>query len=302
MKGLATLVFSSATLLGSDAYLFTSFRSNGETGVFAAVSSDGRQWVPALGGQAWIKPEKTGELMRDPWLGQGPDGVWHMLWTWGWGGDGTPLRLGHASSKDLERWSAQDEIRVFADEPNAQNAWAPEAVWDSARGEWVVFWATTVAPFQQGTPKQRNHRIFAIRTKDWKQFTKPELFFDPGYNTIDSTIVKDGDRYVMVFKDERNPPVGKRLRLAFAKSPQGPWTDVSEPWSGDWVEGPTAVKIGDLWWIYFDHYAKPQHYEAATTRDWKTFQDVTAQVQFPEGQRHGTVVRIPVEVAKRLAK
>jgi hypothetical protein len=37
----------------------------------------------------------------------------------------------------------------------------------------------------------------------------------------------------------------KRLRLAFADSPGGPWKDTTEPFSGDWVEGPSAVKIGE---------------------------------------------------------
>jgi hypothetical protein len=48
-------------------------------------------------------------LMRDPWLGQGPDGGWHMLWTWGWTAKemGGKLKIGYASSKDLIHWSPQ---------------------------------------------------------------------------------------------------------------------------------------------------------------------------------------------------
>jgi hypothetical protein len=29
-------------------------------------------------------------------------------------------------------------------EPKACDAWAPEAVFDAARQEWVIFWATTI--------------------------------------------------------------------------------------------------------------------------------------------------------------
>ena len=113
-------------LFGADAYLFTSFRSNGETGVFAALSPDGRKWTPLNNDRAWIKPEHPGMLMRDPWLGQGPDGTWHMLWTWGWTKGATgPLRIGHTSSKDLMAWAPQEEIRVLEQEPEARNAWAP---------------------------------------------------------------------------------------------------------------------------------------------------------------------------------
>lgn len=284
-------------LLAADPYLFTSFRSNGETGIFAALSPDGRTWTPINHNQPWIKAELPGMLMRDPWLGRGPDGIWHMLWTWGWTKDAAgPLRIGHASSKDLIHWSPQAEIRVLEQEPAARNAWAPEAIWDPSRKEWVIFWATTIPGRFLATDHDGdngyNHRIYATRTKDWKTFTKSELFFDPGYSAIDATIVHDGARWIMIFKDERKTPLQKRLRLAFAKSPQGPWTDVTEPFSGDWVEGPTAAKIGDTWWIYFDHYAKPQHYGALTTKDWKQFTEAT-DVSFVEGQRHGTVVQIP---------
>ena len=104
----------------------------------------------------------------------------------------------------------------------------------------------------------------------------------------------------MIFKDERKTPLKKNLRLAFANSPAGPWTGISEPFSESWNEGPTAIKIGVDWWIYFDHYQKPQHYGAMRTHDWKAFEDMTSQVHFPSGQRHGTVVSIPETVAMKL--
>src|SRR4051794_35457202 len=113
-------------LFAADTWLFTSFRGNGETGVFPATSHDGRQWNPINGNQPWIKPEVPGMLMRDPWLGQGPDGTWHMLWTWGWTrGAAGPLRIGHTSSRDLVHWGPQQEIPVMQQEPGARNAWAP---------------------------------------------------------------------------------------------------------------------------------------------------------------------------------
>jgi hypothetical protein len=38
-------------LVAGDWYLFTSFRRNGETGVFFALSEDGRKWTPLHGNQ-----------------------------------------------------------------------------------------------------------------------------------------------------------------------------------------------------------------------------------------------------------
>lgn len=290
----------------AESYLFTSFRSNGETGLFLAASSDGKTWTPLNGDKSWLKPEKPGELMRDPWLGRGPDGVWHLLWTWGWtkaAGDAS-LKIGHATSKDLLQWTAQEEIPVLRNEPAARNAWAPEAVWDDGRKEWTIFWATTIPGrfpnTEQTGDSGYNHRLYSMTTKDWKTFTPAKLFFDPGFNAIDSTIVQDGKRWVMIFKDERKSPVVKALKVAFADSPAGPWRDISEPFTPAWNEGPTAVRVGNEWWIYFDHYQKPQHYGAVKTTDWKQFTDITEEVHFPAAQRHGTVVKISDAMAAEL--
>ena len=216
-------------LFSADSYLFTSFRRNGETGVFFAQSNDGRKWTPLNGDQPWLKPDHAGELMRDPWLGQGPDGTWHMLWTWGWTAkeSGGKLIIGYANSKDLIHWSPQRGLEVMANEPAARNLWAPEAAWDAERKEWILFWATTISgrfPDTEGTGDTGyNHRIYSTTTKDFQSFTPARLWFDPGFNSIDTTLVRDGKRWIMVFKDERKNPQVKRLRLAFADSPQGPW-------------------------------------------------------------------------------
>jgi len=289
MMGLI-LVLLALPALASPRYLFTSFRGNGETGVFLAESSDGRTWSPANGGRPIITPAEPGMLMRDPWLGKAPDGTWHLLWTWGWTKSQEPhstLKIGHATSRDLQHWSTQQGIPVLADDPLARNAWAPEAVYEPAQKQWIIFWATTSSEEKA----EYDHRIYSISTRDWKTFTPARHFFDPGFSAIDSTIVKVGSRWLMVFKDERKTPLMKKLRLAWANSPEGPWSDATEPFTEAWVEGPTIMKIGRWWWVYFDHYTKPQHYGAVRTRDWVHFEDMTAAVHFPEGQRHGTAVQ-----------
>jgi hypothetical protein len=308
VKRLAVLLLLALPVLASDWFLFTSFRKNGETGVFFALSPDGRKWTPLNGNQPWITPQHEGMLMRDPWLGQGPDGVWHLLWTWGWTRQqtGGTLKFGHASSKDLIHWTPQEPVSVLENEPSARNVWAPEAVWDSGKRQWIIFWATTIPvrfpDTEQTGDNGYNHRLYATTTRDWKIFSPAKLWFDPGFKSIDATLVRDGERWIMVFKDERKNPLMKRLRLAFSSSPEGPWRDVTEPLARDWVEGPSAIHIGGEWWIYFDHYAKPHFYGAVRTRNWKTFEDMTDQVSFPEDHRHGTVVRISEAMARGLER
>ena len=283
------------------AWLFTSFRGNGEDGLHLAWSADGYRWADLK--RAFLKPQVgQNKLMRDPCLRQAPDGTFHMVWTPGWWERG----FGHASSKDLIHWSEQQYVPVMAAEPKAKNVWAPELFYDDAKQQsrpqrpredkWLIFWATTVPGRFPETDKggDNNHRIYCVTTKDFETFSDPKLFLDPGYNVIDATIIKAEPRYVMIFKDER--PGKKNLRLAFSDAAEGPWEGVTEPFTGDWVEGPSAIRIRGEWLVYFDHYAKPHYYGAVKSPDLKTWADVSKQMSFPPGHRHGTVLCVPKRV------
>ena len=300
----AILFLLPALAAAADHYVFTSFRGNGETGVYLALSEDGYRWTPVKANQPVIPPKFEGMLMRDPFLVRGPQSEWHLLWTTGWTRDSKNGRLtiGHAQTRDLAAWGGQEMIDIPLE--GARNAWAPEMVWDARARQWVIFWASTIPgrfPDTEGTGDGgNNHRIYAMRTGDFKTFSKPELWFDPGFNSIDSTLAQAGKRWVMVFKDERKNPLQKRLRMAWAETAAGPWRDVSEPFTMDWIEGPSVLKAGTDWLIYFDHYSKPHYYGAYLTRDWKSFEDVSGKMSFPEGHRHGSAARITAREAVSL--
>jgi beta-xylosidase len=306
MLKLIACLLAALSLPAADSYLFTSFRGNGEDGVYFAVSDDGLKWAPLNHNQPVIKPGHPGMLMRDPCIARGPDGVFHMVWTSSWAKTGGQVRIGYASSKDLVNWSEQKLIPVMPAEPSAVNAWAPELLWDGKKGEWLILWATTIPGRYSSTDHEvespdRNHRIYSISTRDFKTFSDARLFFDPGFNVIDSTVIEDNGRYIMFFKDERLKPVKKNIRMAFAKSAGGPYTDITDPFTRDWVEGPTAIRIGPYYYVYFDSYRKPQHYEAMRSRDLKTWEDITSRLSVPADHRHGTVIRIPDSLARSLA-
>jgi hypothetical protein len=301
------LLLSALPVLAADSYLFTSFRGNGEDGVYLAVSDDGYQWSALNENRPWLKPGHPGMLMRDPCIRQGPDGRFHMVWTSSWGKTDGGLKIGYASSKDLIHWSEQKLIPVMTTESNAVNAWAPELFWNRAKSEWLIFWATSIPGRFASTDHEaegpdRNHRIYSTGTRDFKTFTPSRLFFDPGFSVIDSTLLEAGGRFVMVFKDERLKPVKKNLRLAFADKADGPYGEIGDAFTRSWVEGPSALKIGPGYLVYFDAYRKPQHYGAMRTRDLKTWEDVTDKLSFPADHRHGTAIRISREQANDLRK
>ncbi|RME90322.1 MAG: hypothetical protein D6766_13470 [Verrucomicrobia bacterium] len=237
--------------------------------------------------------------MRDPCLARGPDGVFHLVWTTSWRGK----TIGHASSRDLIHWSEQQDIPVMAHEPTALNCWAPELAWDPERRHWLIFWATTIPGRFPETANQGdsdyNHRIYATTTREFQTFTPTRLFLDPGFNVIDATVLHDRGRYYLIVKDETRVPVRKHLRWAASDDLEGPWQDFSPPFTRDWVEGPSAIRIGDDVLVYFDAY-RDHYYGAVRTRDWRHWEEVSKQMHFPKGMRHGTVIAVSRDMLEPL--
>lgn len=306
---LLPLLATSALHAEDAGYLFTYFVRNGEDGLHLAWSADGYKWRALRDGGSFLKPVigSKEKLMRDPCVARGPDGTYHMVWTSGWWERG----IGYASTKDFVTWSAQKEIPVMAHEPTARNSWAPEIVYDETKDEFILFWATTIpGRFPQTTGASEddlNHRMYSTTTRDFETFTPTELFYDPGFNCIDATFLRADGRSWMIIKDETKFPVAaKNLRIGPATSLRGPFGPLGAPFSpaGMWVEGPTAVKIGDAYLVYFDAYTE-KHYRAMRSRDLQTWEDVTEQMEFPfEGtpvrMRHGTVIEVPGRLIDRL--
>lgn len=286
----------------SDAvYLFTYFLANGEDGLHLLWSEDGLAWKELAGGRAVLKPEVGSRLMRDPCLILGPDGMFHMVWTTGWNDRG----IGLVHSPNLRNWTKQVFIPVMERIPGAKNCWAPEIIWDPASRQYVIFWSSTVEGRFPETAASGdngwNHRIYRVVTKDFQEFSEPELFYEPGFNVIDATIAPGPRGFVMVVKNETRHPPAKNLCVAFADRILGPWSAASEPFSpkGMWVEGPTVLQIGSWWYIYFDAYVANK-YGAMRTRDFRQFEDVTSLCRFPPGMRHGSALPVPRKVLQSL--
>lgn len=275
------------------AYLFTYFKGNGEDGLHLAYSTDALHWESLNLDESILTPE-IGEqkLMRDPAVILGGDGKYHMVWTTGW----TERGIGYASSKDLINWSEQQLIPVMEHEENARNCWAPEITYDAKNEEYMIYWATTIPGLYPETQSEKdagyNHRMYYTLTKDFKEFTKAKVLYDPGFNSIDANIQWDGKQYVMFLKDETREPARKNLKVAFAENLTGPYSEASEPITGKyWAEGPTALYVNGKWIVYFDKYIDHQ-YGAVQSSDLKTWTDISDQVSFPDGIRHGTAIKV----------
>lgn len=291
-------VLSIPALTGKENFLYVYFEDPGRGGVWFAHSDDGYNWKTLNQGKAWILPREGGETMRDPFIARGPEGKFHLIYTTG------NYRIGHTSSDDLIHWSEHTHIPMFEGREGVLNVWAPEIYYDDEKKKWLIIWSSTIEgvfPETEGQVKNRkNHRIYGAYTEDFENTDEPFVFLDPGYPVIDATLFPEKDRVIMVVKDERDFPLRKFLKIATGPSLTGPWSELSEPFTDSWSEGPSVLKLDEEYLIYYDQYNRPQHMRVASTKDFKIFKDVTDQCTFPEISKHGGFIEITQTEAKRL--
>ncbi|MBL0109946.1 MAG: glycoside hydrolase family 43 protein [Saprospiraceae bacterium] len=284
-------------------YMFSYFKDNGQDGLHLAYSHDGYTYTALKQDSSFLTPViSKDQLMRDPCIIRGADLKFHMVWTVSWNAKG----IGYASSPDLIHWSEQQYIPVMEQEVAARNCWAPEITYDERKNHYMIYWSTTIpGRFSQGDitgDSKYNHRLYYVVTKDFNKFSKTRLLYDRGVNVIDATIHKIGKQYTMFLKDETRTPPQKNIRTATSNKLSKNYSFASSPITGHyWAEGPSAIKVGDDWVVYFDKYTEHK-YGAVTSNDLIHWTDISEKVSFPGGTRHGTVFMITQEEFKRLPK
>ncbi|MEG1586024.1 MAG: glycoside hydrolase family 43 protein [Bacteroidales bacterium] len=304
MKRLVKLLLAGTLLTGcghaqeEQVFISTSFHEPATAGLRYIYSKDGIHWdsIPGI----WLSPEVGGQkIMRDPSIVQGPDGTFHLVWTSSWKHDDG---FGYASSKDLIHWTPQRHIRVMADEPATVNVWAPEIFYDEGKEQFMIVWASCIpGRFERGIEDEdNNQRLYYFTTRDFISFSTPKVLIDPGYSSIDATLVRRGpEDYVMVVKDNTRPM--RNIKISFAKDAEGPWSEPTEPFTESFTEGPSVAIRDNDYIIYYDSYKK-YIYGAKRTTDFIRFTDYTDSVSVPKGHKHGTIVKTSARFLKDLLK
>jgi hypothetical protein len=148
------------------------------------------------------------------------------------------------------------------------------------------------------------NRIWSSLTPDFITFSKPTIFFDPGYTVIDATIFHEpGAPFRLIFKQQSTDPLTYQERVATGPTLEGPWTNISGFINEPWSEGPSAIKVGDKYIVFYDHYRPPNaRFEAVATTGWKHWEDITSQIDLPPFCKHGSFLKITNAEADRLLK
>ncbi|WP_328975720.1 family 43 glycosylhydrolase [Streptomyces canus] len=212
-------------------------------------------------------------------------------------------------STDLVHWTDQRLVKVAPD--NAGNTWAPEAYWDDSLGEYVVFWASKLyADDDPGHTGSTYNKMLYATTKDFRTFSAPKVWDDPGYSVIDSTVVKYKDTYYRYTKDERDPtsssPCAKFITGEKSTSLTSTKYDLVADCIGsgamDRGEGPTVFKSNTekKWYLFIDEYGGRGYVPFETTDLDSGRWTPSTNYQLPASPRHGTVLPVTQKEYDRL--
>jgi hypothetical protein len=276
-------------------WLFIGSKKSGETGIYMALSKDGYNWAYVSDGKPIVRQSERNELMLDPFVLRDPDGTFHMVWTW----SASSPAIGYASSNDLLHWTKNRKLTIPA-VPGALAARSPSVYYRESKKDWLVLWTSSSAA--AGSPPQ--DRIYYSTTTDFKSFTPPALFFDPGYSVTDASLLGSGmpGLFYLIFTDERTSPLQKRIYAAEGPSMTGPWQRISEPITPPWAEAPAPIQVADGLLVYYhrihnpqDPTHDPQDYGAAFTKDMTHWNDESLRISFPNGIHHGSFLHITTD-------
>ena len=283
------------------AYLFAYFTGNDpqQERICFAVSTDGYNFEPLNGGKPVIKQELGTGCVRDPYIFKGHDGAYYII--------GTDMKssLGWSSNRDLISWRSEDLINwtdetiievdgAFRNTKNTTRAWAPQAMWNEERGEYMIYFALC-----SGSTSGKTQMYYAY-SPDLKTLSgAPELLFAPtnGHDAIDSDIVYNDGLYYMFFKDETSGGI----HLMTSKQMDSGWdydTSVQVSPKGLAVEGSSTYPLidGSGWLLIADAYMNG-YFVMSRSADLENFRQVSpAKFSFNNfTPRHGSVIHITEE-------
>lgn len=292
-------------------YLFVHFIGEQKDGeqIYFSLSRDGLHFQDLNHGNP-VLYSKTGTLgVRDPFPVRDPEtGKFYLI--------ATDLRIGSGTSwedaqergsRDLIVWESGDLVHWSAERtctvgiPKAGCVWAPEAVFDKEKGEFLVFFASMVRNQGDVLGKQR---IYGVYTRDFREFSETFLYMERENHVIDTTILESGGRYYRLSKDETE----KVLILETADSLQGEYVRIDSPVLAELkgVEGPEGYLLpdGKTWCVIADQFAAGKGYLPMLTQDLGSgsFEILTPE-QYDMGEtkkRHGGILPITDEEYERL--
>ena len=190
-------------------------------------------------------------------------------------------------STDMMNWTRTNgdgNGGITINTPNAGMTWAPEAYWDDDLNAYVVFFSSRMFTDDTRTTPVKNDKTgnssyaqvrYAI-TRDFVNFTEPQMWQDTGYSRIDSTVRKIGGYYYRFTKNEQGGAAGDYITTG---------TELSKT---TW-DNPMTKRYPD-----FNNEKKPVKAEPGA----QGYITQGANGGLPDKVRHGAFVNVPESVLK----
>ena len=250
-------------------YLFAYFTGNGETEeqIHLAVSDDGLNFEALNGNRSMLNltasecypkgegiPESGSGIAnsghaRDPYIMRAQDGSYYVFAT----DLNTQNGTNWANNSKILVWHIEDLTKIEEAVPwnidmadifgkAVDRAWAPQAIWDDVRGEYMLYWSNK-------TVDAGSTSIYYIYTPDFKTFTsEPKRLIantsmSSTYDTIDGDIIYDNESelYYLFYKNDNEDD----LYWATSTNVNGPYSGTNHFYDSDLgsLEGPQVYKL-----------------------------------------------------------
>ncbi len=283
-----------------EAYLFSYFAGesypDGEQ-VYFAISRDGLNWQDLNRNQPVLYSDVGAKGIRDPVIirSEAGDRFWmiatderiHPEHDWKRAVTSASHCMVVWESPDLIRWTQPRLARIAPEDAGC--TWAPEATYDPKTGTYLVYWASTTA--RDGFKKQR---IYCSSTRDFNNFSPPEVYIEDDDHVIDTTIIEhDGIYYRYSRKDTLNAIVADCVTDLRHGSPR----PISAPFlaAQPKVEGPFVFKLinRNEWCLLVDNHVGVGYYPLITNNLASgEFRLPDVPYRMPTRARHGGVLSI----------
>lgn len=307
-----------------NAYLFVHFvgtESKPEhEQIYFSVSKDGEIWEILNNGCAILQNTLSEKGARDPYIIRSPkDNNFCIIATdlsifnrkksanektaWAQCKNILPDNPQPGSNK-MVVWKSNDLISwngglVCAAPDSAGCYWAPKCIWDKNKSAYMVFGASCIADDNYSLL-----RLYRSYTRDFKEFTEPELYIDKsseGIGVFDVTIIECKNMYYRIFKTDR-------VNIEYSENLDDGWISVNTNIHSlaPLHEGPAICKMNgkNEWILMLDDLASHGGYQAFITDDLSKGHFIRGKEVFPDEikYRHGSIIPITNEEYQRLIK
>lgn len=172
--------------------------------VYYALSMDGYRYSELNKGEPILISESGTGGIRDPFIFKDNDGNYVMLATdmharYGWTSNTGIITW---RSTDLINWTDETIIEILGHYDILENsycAWAPQAIYDSEYGQYMIY-------FTAGHPDSDDGHwkcIYYAYTEDFKTLTtEPQVLYEEPHIIIDADIIYANGKYYMFYKTD----------------------------------------------------------------------------------------------------